>query len=124
MMVFAPFCRRPCLVGGRGALQRWSEGPGDHAGSAPHRWRRSVAVEGLAVAELPAHGTRYRYQLGCRCADCRAANATYVRAHRAGACGTRSEPAGTAVEITTERIAWQPRRWAELVAQPLRARDW
>ena len=33
---------------------------------------------------MPAHGTRARYQAGCRCPSCRAANAAYDRALRRG----------------------------------------
>jgi hypothetical protein len=38
------------------------------------------------VANLPAHGTRYRYNHRtdpCRCPRCRKGNAAYMRAHRA-----------------------------------------
>lgn len=35
---------------------------------------------GRKRAELAAHGTRARYQRGCRCGECRAAQATYKRA--------------------------------------------
>jgi hypothetical protein len=76
------------------------------------------------VAELPPHGTRRQYQLGCRCDDCRAANAAYIRAHKRGLCGTRAEHAATVEDIVAERIAWRPRSVAELIALPIRARDW
>ena len=35
-------------------------------------------------APLPAHGTRARYQLGCHCTPCAAANAAYAQAWTRG----------------------------------------
>jgi hypothetical protein len=68
------------------------------------------------VTEPPAHGTRRRYQLGCRCHDCTEDNNRYMRAYRAGACGTRAAPVVEPVVVVT----WRPRTVAEIA----RAREW
>jgi hypothetical protein len=39
----------------------------------------------------PEHGTRRRYQLGCRCSPCVRANTAYQRVWRAGLCGTPND---------------------------------
>jgi hypothetical protein len=41
-----------------------------------------------------AHGSRRRYQLGCRCPDCTRANTVYMRHVRAGARGTPTQRLG------------------------------
>jgi hypothetical protein len=66
------------------------------------------------------HGTRRRYQLGCRCVECTRANTGYHRAYRIHLTGTSARPATTLPSFS----GWQPRRWAELAELPARAREW
>ena len=47
------------------------------------RWRSQYVTPSAWTPTPPAHGTRSRYQAGCSCAPCRAANAAYTAAHRA-----------------------------------------
>jgi hypothetical protein len=57
------------------------------------------------MARLAEHGTRFRYQQGCRCAPCRGANAEYQRQHRRGVCGTVGAPvAAEARRAAMERL--------------------
>jgi hypothetical protein len=75
----------------------------------------------VSRGELPPHGTGRRYQLdGCRCAECRAANAAYTFRHRAA-----SWPRGsTSATVLPSGTGWQPRRLVETLALPRRAREW
>jgi hypothetical protein len=45
-------------------------------------WRRAYEQLDAGRPPVPEHGTRARYCRGCRCPDCRAANAAYDRALR------------------------------------------
>jgi hypothetical protein len=50
-----------------------------------------MAADALAQSPSPqGHGSRASYLLGCRCEDCRAANANYQHEYRLGRRGTYS----------------------------------
>jgi hypothetical protein len=58
--------------------------------------------------KLGEHGSRLRYQHGCRCCECRAGNAEYMRQHRRGVCGTHVTPVDAeARREAMERLARQ-----------------
>jgi hypothetical protein len=58
------------------------------------------------VTGEPAHGTRRRYQLGCKCPDCTRSNTVYQRHVRAGERGSPSTRMA-AFAIDQARPLWE-----------------
>lgn len=65
---------------------------------------------------MPPHGVRARYQKGCKCAPCRAANAAYDRALR---CGRRDHGSTVAARrgCRCEACTLAYSQWAEQLDQ-------
>lgn len=61
-------------------------------------------MSGDWVVELRRHGTLAGYKSGCRCADCRGANARYVQDRRAA--GLEPMPSGHQLRLRRkERVS-------------------
>lgn len=56
------------------------------------RWRAGAGVASRWTPTPPAHGTRSRYNRGCRCDRCTAENARYAAQNRAAYRRARSRP--------------------------------